>query len=83
MTDTPSPPAQPLLVNARTAARLMDLSPATWHRLVSAGKTPAPVRLTPGTVRWRRSDLESWIAAGCPDRAEWEAQSENDNGRPR
>jgi predicted DNA-binding transcriptional regulator AlpA len=63
---------EPLLLRARDAARLCGVSPATWHRLVSAGKTPAPVRLA-GAVRWRRDELSDWIAAGCPGRREWEA----------
>jgi len=37
----------------------------SWWRYVSAGKAPAPVRLG-GVVRWRKSELAEWIAAGCP-----------------
>lgn len=61
----------PLMVSAADAAALIGVSPATWHRMVSAGKTPAPVKLSAGCVRWRVSDLESWIKAGCPDRQTW------------
>lgn len=64
---------EPLLVDARQAAQLYGVSPATWHRMVSAGRTPAPVRPSPGTVRWRLSDLREHIALGCPGRKEFEA----------
>ncbi|MCA9108570.1 MAG: hypothetical protein KDA52_01380 [Planctomycetaceae bacterium] len=57
-----------LMVRADAAARMIDVSPATWHRMVAAGKTPAPIRLSPGSVRWRTSDLAEWVARGCPDR---------------
>ncbi len=65
----------PRLVNAAGAAHVCSVSKATWYRMDAAGKTPAPVRLSRGCVRWRISDLESWIAAGCPCRQEWEAQA--------
>lgn len=63
---------EPLLVDAKQAAQLYGVSPATWHRMVSAGRTPAPVRPSPGTVRWRLSDLRGHIALGCPGRKEFE-----------
>jgi predicted DNA-binding transcriptional regulator AlpA len=59
------------MMDARDAATLIGVSPATWHRMVSAGKTPAPVKLSAGCVRWRVADLRSWIDAGCPDRQTW------------
>jgi predicted DNA-binding transcriptional regulator AlpA len=79
------PPAvEPLLVPAPEAARLCGVSEASWYRLRSAGKVPAPVRLG-GRVLWRvEEDLRAWIAAGCPSRCEWEARravAGNGNGR--
>jgi predicted DNA-binding transcriptional regulator AlpA len=63
----------PLLVDARQAAALCGVSPATWWRWDAAGRIPAAVRIGSGVVRWRRAELESWTAAGCPPRMEWEA----------
>lgn len=63
----------PLLLTARQAAKLCGVSLATWYRLASAARTPAPVRLSPGCVRYRADELRGWIAAGCPDRRTWEA----------
>lgn len=61
----------PLMIDAKQAAALISVSPATWHRMVAAGKTPAPIKLSGGCVRWRTADLQSWIDAGCPDRKTW------------
>jgi predicted DNA-binding transcriptional regulator AlpA len=72
---------EPLLVPAPDAARLCGVSEATWYRLVSARRCPAPVRLTRGCVRWRAEELREWIAAGCPPRREWEAR-QGAPGRP-
>jgi predicted DNA-binding transcriptional regulator AlpA len=73
-------PFEPLLVPAPEAAAVCGVSPATWHRLRAAGKTPAPVRLG-GSVRWRLGELRDWVAAGCPARREWEARQLAGGGR--
>jgi prophage regulatory protein len=66
----------PLMVDAAEAARLIGVSKATWNRWDSAGRIPAPVRLSPGCVRWRVSELTTWIAAGCPRRTDWQERGE-------
>ena len=68
-TPTLCPPEQ---VPAKLAAPLCGVSVATWHRLNSARKIPAPVRLG-GRVLWRVQELRDWMGAGCPDRKTWEA----------
>lgn len=74
---------EPELLNAAEAARLCGVAEASWYRLRSAGKTPAPVRLS-GSVRWRRRELLAWFDAGCPDRKKWETtQAGNHTGHPR
>lgn len=35
------------------------------YRLADARKMPRPIKLG-SLVRWRRTELESWISAGCP-----------------
>jgi len=35
------------------------------YRLSDAGRMPKPVKLG-SLIRWRRSELMSWIEAGCP-----------------
>jgi predicted DNA-binding transcriptional regulator AlpA len=53
------------MLNAEEAAEVAGVAKRSWWRYVSSGKAPAPVRLG-GSVRWRRSELAEWIAAGCP-----------------
>jgi predicted DNA-binding transcriptional regulator AlpA len=76
---------EPLLLNADQAAALCGVSSATWYRMSSAGRCPAPLRLSAGCVRWRVEELRDWIAVGCPSRREWEARraAANGNVRPR
>lgn len=82
--ESPRPVPEPLLVAAPEAARLVDVGVATWHRMVAAGRTPSPVRLSRGCVRWRLTELREWVAAGCPGRKEWDARlSTQQSGRPR
>ncbi len=64
-------PSTAMLIGRIDAARLCGVSPASWDRLTSAGKTPASLRLG-GRVLWRRSDLDTWIALGLPDRKTFE-----------
>jgi prophage regulatory protein len=79
--NTPAP-AAPLLLSGRLAAALCGVSLATWHRWAAAGRCPAPLRLSPGCVRWRAQELAAWIAAACPDRRTWEAlRSGQESGR--
>ena len=66
------------LLRRREAAAACGLSVAAWDRLVSAGKTPAPLRLG-GVIMWRVIELEAWTPAGCPPRAEWEARQKDTN----
>jgi predicted DNA-binding transcriptional regulator AlpA len=53
------------LLSAAEAATMAGVAKRSWWRYVSAGRAPQPVRLG-GSVRWRRSELAEWIAAGCP-----------------
>jgi len=62
-----APDGKSLLVGADTVAAMLGVSIKTvsnWHL---AGILPQPVRL-PGPRRWRRRDIEEWIAAGCSRR---------------
>jgi predicted DNA-binding transcriptional regulator AlpA len=62
-----------LLVDAKDAAALCGISPASWYRLKASGQTPASVKLG-GSVRYRVEDLKRWVALGCPPRKEFEAR---------
>jgi predicted DNA-binding transcriptional regulator AlpA len=74
---------EPLLVDAKQAAILCGISPASWHRLRSAGKIgPGPVRLG-GRVLWRRAEIEAWVTGGCLDQQTWKVLQASQNGTGR
>ncbi len=44
---------------------LLRCSPRSVRRLADAGRLPPPVKLG-ALVRWRRAEIDEWLAAGCP-----------------
>jgi excisionase family DNA binding protein len=56
---------QPLLLSVGETSRLLGVSTRTIWTLISSGRIPQPVRLG-RSVKFRRSDIEAWVAAGCP-----------------
>lgn len=64
----------PLLVDAQQLAQLLSLGLRTIRAMDAAGKLPAPIRLSPGCVRWRTADVREWVQAGCPERSEWDSR---------
>jgi excisionase family DNA binding protein len=54
-----------LLLDVKTAAKLLAISPDHLRRLSLSGQAPQPMRLG-RAVRYRRAELEQWVAAGCP-----------------
>ncbi len=67
------PMSEQLLLSQTELARLLDLSSRTISRMNASRKIPRPVRVG-RSVRWRRDEVERWIAAGCPERSEWEVR---------
>jgi len=65
--DTP----EKLLLSARDSAAACSVSLSTWYVWLSAGRIPAPIRIS-GRVLWARGELLRWIEAGCPARCRWE-----------
>ncbi len=59
--ETPTPKA---LLDVCDVARMLGLSSRSVWRLRDRGALPQPVRLS-GSVRWRRDELDAWIAGGC------------------
>jgi excisionase family DNA binding protein len=53
------------LLDVRAVASLLGCSPRHIYRLSDRGRMPAPIRLG-SLVRWRRTDLDSWLADSCP-----------------
>jgi excisionase family DNA binding protein len=55
----------PELLTTAEAARLLGIGERTLWRHSRSGAAPAPVTIG-GAVRYRRSQILEWIAAGCP-----------------
>lgn len=62
-----------LMMTVNDVARELRVSGRHVWALLAKGALPAPLRAG-RAVRWRRSDIESWIAAGMPSREVFEAQ---------
>ena len=71
-----------LLLDAEGLAAELRTSKATVWRWDASGKLPKPLRLTGGTTRWRRVDIEKWIDLGCPNRTEFDELTKTNDGRP-
>ena len=54
-------------------AREVRLSAKTIRRMHDDGKLPQPVTVGVRSLRWVRQTIVEWLAAGCPDRATFEA----------
>ena len=59
-----------LLITRLELAGLLDINPVTLDRMRAAGKIPPPITIGAGTrnIRWRRTEIEKWVADGCPER---------------
>ena len=75
--DGPKQPAELLMVNRKQAAAIACVSIATWDRMNAGGKTPEPIQLSRGCVRWRLEDLRLWVVLGCPDRKSFSELKQN------
>jgi predicted DNA-binding transcriptional regulator AlpA len=53
------------LLDVHAVSEMCYCSTRHVYRLSDAGKMPRPVKLG-ALVRWNRSAIEAWIAAGCP-----------------
>ena len=52
------------LMDVKAVAALLGCSPRHIARLAGSNKMPDPIKLG-ALTRWRRADLERWIADGC------------------
>jgi prophage regulatory protein len=51
------------IIRPRELAERIGLSLATIWRLRRRGDLPDPIRLSPGCVGWRISDIDAWLAS--------------------
>jgi predicted DNA-binding transcriptional regulator AlpA len=80
-TDAP-PSGAGLLYVPREMALVLGVSLRTLTRLDATAKLPRAVRVG-SAKRWRRAEVEDWIAAGCPSRSAWDARVRSNQGAPR
>jgi predicted DNA-binding transcriptional regulator AlpA len=57
MTNIDNPHTDDLLDCAGTCRLLGGIHRVTLYRAIQAGRIPRPIHVTPGTSRWRRSEL--------------------------
>ena len=60
----------PIAVAERTAAKMMDMAPSDFRRLVKSGSLPSPVDIS-GLARWRVADLEAVLSGAAMDESEF------------
>lgn len=60
-----APVAPPPLLDVQAVAEMFDCSPQHVRRLSDGGRMPRPLQIG-SLLRWRRTDLDAWLAAGCP-----------------
>lgn len=58
--------AESALLAVVDVATLLAVSTRSVRRMADSGQMPRPLRLSSSLVRWRRSDLDEWLDAGCP-----------------
>ncbi|GAA6190865.1 hypothetical protein [Phaeobacter sp. NW0010-22] len=62
----------PLFARERTAAKLLDMKPVEFRRLVDCGALPKPVKIGNEFERWFVQDLEAIRTGAAMDGAfEW------------
>lgn len=56
-------PLRPRLLHTREAARYLSLAEKTLRNLRCRGGGPPFIRLLPGRIAYRASDLDAWVAS--------------------
>ena len=51
------------LIRLRDVAPLVGMSKATIYRKIALGQFPRPVGVGSSSVRWRMSEVDSWMSA--------------------
>ena len=69
MTKFPTDPANGTY-DVAAIASLLGCSSRHIRRLAQKGKMPQPIRTIGRILRWLRSDVDAWVADGCPSNCE-------------
>lgn len=65
------------LLKMKDICEILQIDRVTAQRWLMAGKLPEPLRLSKTCSRWPQSEIQAWLAAGCPDRKVWETLKAN------
>jgi len=60
------------LLTAKALATMLSTSVRSIWRYRSSGRLPKTVQIA-GAIRWKQSDIDRWIAMGCPPQKDFEA----------
>jgi predicted DNA-binding transcriptional regulator AlpA len=69
-----------LLIDAKSLAKLLDVSRATMYRLQAEEAIPEPVQLG-NLKKWRLGEILDWIEADCPPLGAWIPMKQNASKR--
>jgi prophage regulatory protein len=58
----PPTPIGPTLMTLDDVAGHLQVTTRTVQRRIAAGEFPSPILVSPACPRWRREDLDAWIA---------------------
>jgi excisionase family DNA binding protein len=59
------------LITLEEMSDLLKVSVSTLRLWKRQGGLPEPHRMTGRTLRWNRTEIETWISSGCPSQLEW------------
>lgn len=62
---SPAGDSPAMLLDVEQVASILNVSARTVYRLADSGAMPRPRRLN-SLIRWSRTEIEAWLAAGCP-----------------
>lgn len=82
MPANPAAPPVSLTLSVEGLAAELHATVKTIGRWDAVGKIPRPLRVG-RRLLWPRAEIVDWIAAGCPNRREWDARQSVGRGAKR
>lgn len=68
------------LLTASEVGKILGLSKRQVFRLSASARIVRPLKIV-GSTRFRQSDIDLWIALGCPDRKTFETVKNSESKR--
>lgn len=67
-----------LLVDAKTAARMLSMSRSKFYSLRDSGRLGPQAIFIDSRPRFSVAELQEWVTVGCPKREEWSRRNNGD-----